>query len=253
MPPSDDDSRDRDAVDDPGGDDERPDADELEARLPLLALDDAVCFPGTVLVTTVSDDGGRSLVREMMRRDAGERWLGIVLSLPGGGRDPFGRREVFPGGTAGRVIEARHDDGDALVVLGGEFRFEISRQVPGAAPYRRAVIRPLGEVSLDDEDPGVQQLRTRLLDLVHGLLPELGESVTLDLDAVAELRTGHGIEAVVNRLAAGLDLPALRKLELLLASLPQRGEALVSILENRRSVLDRLRPWRHLAAHPELN
>jgi Lon protease-like protein len=234
MPPSDDDSRDRDAVDDPGGDDERPDADELEARLPLLALDDAVCFPGTVLVTTVSDDGGRSLVREMMRRDAGERWLGIVLSLPGGGRDPFGRREVFPGGTAGRVIEARHDDGDALVVLGGEFRFEISRQVPGAAPYRRAVIRPLGEVSLDDEDPGVQQLRTRLLDLVHGLLPELGESVTLDLDA-------------------GLDLPALRKLELLLAALPQRGEALVSILENRRSVLDRLRPWRHLAAHPELN
>ena len=58
---------------------------------------------------------------------------------------------------------------------------------------------------------------------------------------------------MVNRLAAGLDLPALRKLELLLASLPQRGEALVSILENRRSVLDRLRPWRHLAAHPELN
>lgn len=252
MSSRDDDSRHRGAPDDPG--DERPDGDELEARLPLLVLDDAVCFPGTVLLTTVGDDGGRRLVSELMRRDAGERWLGIVLSLPDGNRDPFGRPEVFPGGTAGRVLEVRHDDdGDAVVALGGEFRFEIARQVIDPSPYRRAVIRPLGEIALDDDDPGVQHLRTRLLDLVHGLLPELGDHIALDLEALAELRAGHGIESVVNRLAAGLDLPAMRKLELLLAALPQRGEALVSILESRRSVLDRLRPWRHLAAHPELN
>jgi Lon protease-like protein len=223
-------------------------------RLPLLVLDDDVCFPGTEMTVRVAEPGGRRLIRDLMDLDADERWLGIVLPRPDGSADPLGRPEVFPGGTAVRLIQAHQQpEGFSDVRLAGEFRFEIERELPGGELYRQAVIRPLGEVELEEDDPGVLTVRRRLLDLVEGLLPELGEQLELSDDDLAELRGATPFLLLVNRLAAGLDVPAARKLELLLANLPERGETVLSILESRRYVLDRLRPWRHLAANPELN
>lgn len=46
---------------------------------------------------------------------------------------------------------------------------------------------------------------------------------------------------------------ALRKLELLTAALPERALSVLSILKARQRVLDLLRPYRPLAAQPDLN
>jgi len=228
--------------------------DDPTPRLPLLVLDDDVCFPGTEMTVRVAEPGGRRLIRDLLDLEAEERWMGIVLPRPDRGADPLGRREVFPGGTAVRLLGAHlQPDGVSEVRFAGEFRFEIERELPGDEQYRRAVVRPLGEVPLAEDDPGVLTVRRRLLDLVEGLLPELGEQFDLSHDDLAELRGAAPFALLVNRLAAGLDVPAQRKLELLLANLPERGETVLSILESRRYVLDRLRPWRHLAANPELN
>lgn len=250
-----------DIPDGPAADDELP---EDGRRLPLLAVEDAVCFPGTEMEVPLTDPGARRLVRDLMDRPETERRAGVVLTMPGGGRDPFGRREVFPGGTVARVLGLAHGDGGAAgqppgdavprVRLAGEYRFEVTRQIPSATPFRQALARPLGEQALAEEDPAVVELRRRILDLATRILPELSGMVAFDADTLARLhRAEHPFEEVVNRVAAGLDLPAARKLELLLANLAERGRALVSILESRRVVLDRLRPWRHLAANPELN
>lgn len=58
---------------------------------------------------------------------------------------------------------------------------------------------------------------------------------------------------VVNVLAAHLDLPALRKLQLLAEPLPERALSVLGILRARQKVLDLLRPYRHLAAGAEYN
>lgn len=228
--------------------------DEATPRLPLLALSDEVCFPGIQLTVQVKEPGARRLIRDLQEQVDGERWIGIVLARPGGNPDPLGRPEVFPGGTAGRLLDAStQPDGVSEVVLAGEFRFRIERELPGDQPYRQAVVEPLEDVGLEEDDPGVVSVRRRILDLAEGLLPELERQIHFSTEDLAELRAGRPFELVVNRLAAGLDLPALRKLELLLSSLPERGESVLSILESRRVVLDQLRPWRHLAENPQLN
>jgi len=228
--------------------------DDAAARLPLLALSDEVCFPGIQLTVRIAEPGSRRLIRDLQERTAGERWIGIVLTRPGSHPDPMGRPEVFPGGTAGRLVGATtQPDGVSEVVLAGEFRFRIERELPGDEPYRQAVVEALEDVELEEDDPGVLTVRRRILDLAENLLPELERQVHFSVEDLAELRAGRPFELVVNRLAAGLDLPALRKLELLLSSLPERGESVLSILESRRVVLDQLRPWRHLARHPERN
>jgi hypothetical protein len=70
---------------------------------------------------------------------------------------------------------------------------------------------------------------------------------------LAELAAGRPFEEVVNRLAADLDLPPLCKLGLLVEALPDRALELLKILRSRRTVVDLLRPFRHLAAGSELN
>jgi len=57
----------------------------------------------------------------------------------------------------------------------------------------------------------------------------------------------------VNTLAAELDLPPLRKLQLLEQALPERALEVLGILRSRRRVVDLLRPFRHLADAAENN
>lgn len=227
--------------------------DTTAPRLPLLNLDDDVCFPGTELEVRVTEPAGRRLVRDLLEVEEPRRWLGVVLPRPDGGHDPLGRPEVFPGGTAARLLEVEgRESGATDVLLAGGYRFAITRELPGHQPYRRAEVRPLTE---DDTGEGgdTADLRRELLDLAESLLPELGDKLALDGADLARLRHRVPFAQLVNRLAAGLDVPPLRKLELLLAPLAERGRGLLSILESRRFVLDQLRPWRHLADDPELN
>lgn len=230
------------------------DLSDATSRLPLLPLDDDVCFPGMEMTVLVARPEARRLLDDVRTLEADERWIGVVLCREDGDHDPFGRPEVYPGGTAGRLLDVTaHPDGHSVATVAGVFRFEIERHIPSDEAYRRAVVRPLAEAAMDEDDPGVASFRRRLLDLAEGLLPELAEQVDLDASDLAVLRGDVPLADVVNRLAAGLDLPAPRKLDLLLSALPERGRSLLSILESRRHVLDRLRPYRHLAAHPDRN
>jgi len=65
-------------------------------------------------------------------------------------------------------------------------------------------------------------------------------------------RPGH-LVPLTNRLAAGLDLPPLRK-QMLLAEAPlARAEEIAGILRSRLKLLASLRPFRHLGADPGAN
>lgn len=227
---------------------------DVASRLPLLPLDDAVCFPGMEMTVRVARPESRRVLDDVRALEEEERWVGMVLCREDGHHDPFGRPEVYPAGTAGRLLDVTADeDGHSVATVVGVYRFEIERQLPGTEAYRRAVVRPLAETALDEDDPGVASFRRRLLDLAEAVLPELAEQVDLSVSDLLTLRGDVPLADVVNRLAAGLDLPASRKLDLLLSALPERGRSLLSILESRRHVLDRLRPYRHLAAHPDRN
>ena len=97
---------------------------------------------------------------------------------------------------------------------------------------------------------GAMHLAGRVYD---ALAAELGESFPISSDEVEDLADWCCFEELVNRLASELDLPALRKLQLLIESLPDRALSVLSILRSRQQVVDLLRPYRHLAITSLLN
>lgn len=220
-------------------------------RLPLVPLSDLVHFPRTELRLHVIDPSYVQLVQDLAGLDEDSRWLGVVLLKPGWNRDPAGRPEIFPGGTAARVMDLESQpDGRSELLLYGEFRFQLEREL-GDAPYRQALVRPVEEPWLNERDAGIVSVRQGILELLRTLCDELGDKLPLDVD---DLASGDCVfEELINRIAARVDVPPLRKLQLLTESLPERGLSVLSILRSRRQVLDMLRPFRRLAVGPERN
>lgn len=217
-------------------------------RLPLFPLPDVVCFPRTELKLLVEEPRYLRMVRDLMDREDDARRIGMVLLKPGWTQSYGGRPAVYSGGTASRLVDVENlPDGRAQILLFGDFRFELERELAGDAPYRLAEVRPVEEPWLNEHDAGIRAVRRSLTELLLQVAGETGERFPLGDADLEELSGDCAFEELVNRIASGLDLPPLRKLKLLQQPLPERGLSILSILRNRQQVLDLLRPWRHLA------
>lgn len=221
--------------------------DPAATRLPLFPLPDVVHFPRTELRIQVSEPRYQRLVQDLLERDEDARWIGVVLLKPGWTQDYEGRPAVFPGGTAARLVDVEPlPEGKTNILLVGEFRFEMEREL-ATEPYREAVVRPVEEPWLNEHDAGILAVRNAILGLLGVLAEQIGETFPFDGDEIEELAAGLAFEELVNRVAAGLDLPPLRKLRLLHEGLPERGLSVLSVLRSRQQVMTLLRPFRHLA------
>lgn len=221
-------------------------------RIPLFPLPNVVHFPRTELKLHIFEPRYRRLVRDLLEAEPEARRIGMVLSRPRSARDG-GHTAFFPGGTAGRLVDVDPlPDGRSNIILIGEFRFQVRQEVPGT-PYRQAVVQPMPEPTLNEADPGILAVRRDLDELVGALSVLLGERFPLSPKDLAGLEGTLCFEEVVNRIAAGLDLPPLAKLALLREVLPERALSLVGVLRGRIQALELLGPYRHLDAKPELN
>ncbi|HYN22246.1 MAG TPA: LON peptidase substrate-binding domain-containing protein [Thermoanaerobaculia bacterium] len=217
-------------------------------RIPLLPLPDVVHFPRTELQLAFDEPRYLRLVKDLAEQDDEARRVGLVLLKPGWSQSYEGRPEIFSEGTASRLMDVDQlPDGRTQILLVGDFRFELERELAGAEPYRLAEVRPVDEPWLNERDAGIVAVRKALMELLRHVAGETGERFPLSSEELELLGGDCAFEELVNRLASGLDLPPLRKLRLLQQPLPERGLSLLSILRNRRQVLDLLRPWRHLA------
>jgi Lon protease-like protein len=217
-------------------------------RLPLFPLPDVVCFPRTELRLLVDEPRYLKLVQDLVEQDDDERWVGMVLLKPGWSQSHDGRPAIYSGGTASRLVDVDSlPDGRTCILLVGDFRFELERELAGGEPYRLAEVRPVEEPWLNERDAGILAVRKAMTELLRRVAGETGERFPLSAGELEELAGDCAFEELVNRIAAGLDLPPLRKLKLLQQPLPERGLSILSILRNRHQVLEMLHPWRHLA------
>lgn len=222
-------------------------------RLPLVPLPDVVHFPRTHLRLHIEEPRYRRLVRELVDGDEEARRVGVVLLKPARGRAAGGPPEIFPGGTAGRLVDVEFlPNGRVNVLLYGEFRFQVAAEV-GQEPVRQGVVRPVFDPPLNEEDAGLLLVRRTILALGRELAGEVGERFPMSGEELEEIGGRCGFEELINRIAADIDLPVLRKLHLLTEAVPERALTLLAILHGRRQVIDLLRPYRHLAGKSDLN
>lgn len=221
------------------------------ASLSLFPLPDVVHFPRTLIRLQIFEDSYRPLMEELAGREGGEAHIGTVLLKPDWQRR---RREgepaeIFATGTASRVLAAEVHDDCCVLVLEGEFRFKVeSPQIE--EPYGEAMVRPVPEPRVIENDPGILLVRRNLLEVVSNLAAELRDQFPFSEE---DLEDDESFEQFVNHIAAEINLPPLTKLKLLRSPLPERALSLLSEMRDRKQVLDALRPYRPLAEHPESN
>ena len=220
--------------------------------IPLFPLPNVVHFPGTELRLHIFEPRYRQMVRDVLELEPRRRWIGMMLLRPGW-RPGESLPAVFDAGTAGRLVSFEPlADGRCDILLRGDFRFELDREV-SSDPYRRALVIPVAEVEPESGDPTALALRAELVRLSASLKRDMGDRFPFDHEELGELARAQRLSQVVNRLAADLDVPILRKQMLLGEDLEERGASVLRILRSRRRVLDLLRPYRHLSAAAEHN
>jgi len=227
---------------------------ELERVLPLFPLPNVVHFPRTDLPLHIFEPRYRELIRNLLELPPAERLIGMVLSV----REPDsesarGRRQLrlLSPGTAGRLVAIEpREDGRFDIVLRGDFRFAILAEVEGRS-YLRARVQPLPEETEDDSP--LAGLARQLLGDAALLVGESGDDFPLAASDLVALSAPGRYAELVNRLAAGLDLPIVRRHYLLSLPLVERAQAVASVIASRRRFSAALTPYRHLAGAPERN
>jgi hypothetical protein len=221
-------------------------------RLPLLLTDD-VQFPCTRVRLPLAG----ALLCDLLLRPPDERWLGVVLARQPG---------TAPAGTASRLVELEPDGEGARVLLLGAHRFALAEAPavavrPAAAQptvsyptasYPTALVRLLPEPPLDEHAPLLRALREELAGRLEEAVQVLGEAMPLARGTLERLVEAP-FEELVNRAAAALDVPPLRKVELLTLPLPDRAVEVTGILRSRTKLVELLRPYRHLMVAAEKN
>ena len=110
-------------------------------RLPIFPLSGAILFPGLQLPLHIFEPRYRELVSDALARD---RRIGMIQPQSGGEAAP-----LFAIGCVGKIGEVEAlDDGRYNIVLEGEARFRLLREIEVGTPYRQVE----GELLSDADD-----------------------------------------------------------------------------------------------------
>jgi Lon protease-like protein len=205
--------------------------------LPLFPLPNVVLFPNVFLPLHIFEARYRDMVADAVATD---RMLGMVLLRPGWEREYEGRPPIYGVGCSGVVTHIeRLPDGRYNLVLRGLERFQIVDE-DHQRSYRRAVIEPLPDRPLTDEDRTViRRQRSKLESMLSPAVEKAGGFPKLQAGQSggskvpdSTMPSSMSDEDLVNALAQYLDFEPLEKQALLeKAGLRTRAESLVELLE----------------------
>jgi Lon protease-like protein len=193
----------------------------MSELLPLFPLPNVVLFPNVFLPLHIFEPRYRDMVSDAL---AGDRLIGMVLLQPGWEQEYEKQPPVYPVGCSGLITHVeRLEDGRFNIVLRGVERFRILEE-DHERRYRRAIVEPLIERRLTDEDRDC--LRNQRAKLESLLSPSLSSGET------EQRTTAMSDEDLVNALAQYLSLDPLEKQALLEQhGLRHRAESLVELIE----------------------
>jgi Lon protease-like protein len=137
--------------------------------LPIFPLPDVTFFPHTLLPLHIFEARYRAMITDCLARD---RRLSVVRLRPGYEAVYDGKPPVYPVAGAGQIVQCeRLATGRFNVLLKGEQRIRIAKEMPTDTLYRMAVAVPLAEVG--EDRPAVPALartvRARCVQILEAL------------------------------------------------------------------------------------
>ena len=195
-----------------------------QISLPIFPLPDLTFFPHTMLPLHIFEARYRAMITDCLSRD---RRLAVVGLRPGYEESYEGRPAVYDVMGVGRVVQwERMATGRFNLLLQGECRARIDRELPADTLYRMVAATPLDDIGVDA--PGVEALASRVRSRAARILATVGQSgeeLQATLDALTD--PGRLCDLVASTLIPGSstrqalleELHVERRLERLAAAL----------------------------------
>ncbi len=193
----------------------------MPRRLAIFPLSGAVLFPRTHLPLHIFEPRYRAMVTEVIARD---QRIGMIQ--PNGPGEP---PALFSIGCMGRIAEIEAlDDGRFNIILSGESRFRLVRELDVSTPFRQVDAELFAP---EEDDPGIlaSSERAALEGEAELFADKLGYAV--DWSAVASLDD----ETLVNGIGQIAPFDAAGKQAMLEAdTLSQRSELAIQLMQFMR-------------------
>lgn len=172
---------------------------ELPDSLPLLALRNAVIFPGAIYPITIGREKSIKLITDAQRSNS---FIGAVPQNDVAVEDP-GAEDLFPFGTVARIIKTfEMPDGTISAVLQGLKRFELG-EILSENPYLRANVQYLEDISADMSQNDVKIIADSLKEKSVAILRS---SSLAPKEAVTALKNIEDFDFLVNFIATTIEV-----------------------------------------------
>ena len=167
--------------------------------MPLLALRNAVIFPGAIYPITIGREKSIKLITDAQKSNS---FIGAVPQNDVAVEDP-GAEDLFPFGTVARIIKTfEMPDGTISAVLQGLKRFELG-EILSENPYLRANVQYLEDISADMSQNDVKIIADSLKEKSVAILRS---SSLAPKEAVTALKNIEDFDFLVNFIATTIEV-----------------------------------------------
>ena len=200
---------------------------QLPDSLPILALRNAVLFPGAVFPITIGREKSVRLIEDAERNNT---FIGAVPQNDLSVEDPR-KDDLFAYGTVAKIVKTLEmPDGTITAILQGYSRFEIT-DIVEYEPYMLGRVRYLEDVAPENDT----QARMIAESLKEKATSIIRSSAMVPRDAVNALKSIDNFEFLVNFIATTIEVDNfMDKVDLLqYGDLRARAMKLLSVLDTQ--------------------
>ena len=125
--------------------------------VPLFPLPNVVLFPRAVLPLHIFEERYKEMTADALR---GRRLIAMSLLRPGWERDYYSKPAIEPVVCVGQIVShERLPDGKYNLLLQGQGRARVVREISTENPYRVAELEPLAEAQVPESDLESERVR----------------------------------------------------------------------------------------------
>ena len=208
------------------------DESELPDSLPILALRNAVMFPGTVYPITIGREKSIRLIEDAEKNN---RYIGAVPQVDISVEDPK-KEDLYNFGVVSKIIKTLEmPDGTITAILQGFKRFEIDT-IMEYEPYMLGMVRYLGDIVPDQNGKDVKMIGEAIKDKAVTMIKM---SAYMPREAASALKSIDNFEFLVNFVASTMEAENfMDKVELLqYGDVKERAMKLLTVLDTQIELL----------------
>lgn len=205
---------------------------DLPQTLPVLALRNAVIFPGTVLPITVSRTKSLKLVKALYKST---KIIGTVTQLDIKTEDPK-KIDLYSIGTASKILKIiEMPDGGVTVILQGIKRFKL-QDIIATEPYLLGTVEYLEDKQPNKNDTDIEAVAEAIKDAALYILKL---SPQMPQEAGFAIKNIEGYEFLTNFIASGMDVenPEEKMALLMEGNIKKRAYKLLEFLNKQIEIL----------------